>query len=136
MRAVLDTNILVSALISPKGPADEAYQAWREGRFKLVSSEQHLEELRRVSRYLKLRPYFPSAAVGTMINEIRLIAEIVARLPRVDASRDPADNFLLAMALAGKADYLVTGDKAGLLALKRYKSVQIIPVSQFLELMR
>ena len=54
MRVVLDTNILCSALITPGGLADRLYLAWRDGTFTLVSSEEQLEEFRRVTRYPKV----------------------------------------------------------------------------------
>lgn len=51
MRVVLDTKILLSALISPPGLPDIIYRAWRAGRFELVTSTTQLDELRRASRY-------------------------------------------------------------------------------------
>ena len=70
-----------------------------------------------------------------MLNEIRLLAVLVAHLPKVDVSPDPADNFMLAMAQVGHADYLVTRDKDDLLALGRYKNTRIVSVSQMTELL-
>lgn len=133
MRVVLDTNVLVSALISPGGAPDILYQAWRDGRFTLVTSEEQLDEFRRVSRYPRLRPFLQPWAAGTMLNEIRQLASIAAHLPRVDASSDPADNLILAAAQAGHAEYLVTGDKNDLLALGRFKSTRIIAVAQMVK---
>jgi predicted nucleic acid-binding protein len=56
----------------------------------------------------------------------------LTRLPEVDRSADPADNFLLAMAEAGAADYLVSGDRRGVLDLGRYGVTQIIKAREFL----
>jgi predicted nucleic acid-binding protein len=64
MRAVLDTNILCSALLTPGGLTDRLYRAWREGRFELLTSEEQLEEFRRVTRYPRLRPFIEPAAAG------------------------------------------------------------------------
>ncbi len=135
MRVVLDTNVLVSALISSGGWPDRLYQAWRTGLFELISSEEQLDEFRRVTRYPRLRPFLESAAAGAMFNEIRLLAEIVRHLPKVEISPDPDDNFLLAMAQEGHADYLVTGDKGDLLALSRYKGTHIVTVARMVELL-
>ena len=55
MRVVLDTGILIAALITRDTPPDRIYQAWRKRRFELVTSEWQLEEFRRVSHYPKLR---------------------------------------------------------------------------------
>ena len=70
-----------------------------------------------------------------MLNEIRLLAVLATSLPKVEISPDPADNFLLAMAQAGHADYLVTRDKDDLLALVRHKGTRIISVHQMVELL-
>ena len=135
MRVLLDTNVLLSALISPGSSPDLLYRAWRDGRFTLISSEEQMDEFRRVSRYPKLRRYLQPAAAGTMLNEIRQLAVLMTRLPRVEASPDSADNLLLAAAQAGRAEYLVTGDKADLLKLLRFKSVRIISVAEMVALL-
>ena len=132
MRAILDTNILCSALITPGGPTDRLYRAWREGRFQLLTSEEQLEEFRRVTRYPHLRPFIEPAAAGAMYNELRRLAIPLGTLPVIDASKDPGDNFLLAMAQAGEADVLVTGDKQDLLSLKIFQRTRIITARRFL----
>lgn len=135
MRVVLDTNILISALISPQGTTDRLYQAWKNKRFTLVSSEEQLDEFRRVTRYPKLKPYIEPALAGTMLNELRLLAVVLTTLPKLTVSHDPADNFLLAMAIAGKADVLTTGDKHDLLHLHAYKSVKILSARRLAEIL-
>ena len=118
MRVILDTNVLLAALISPYGPPDKIYRAWRAARFELVTSAAQLEELRRVSRYPKLKAILPAHRVGAIINNMRraTILETLPILPPEFEVDDPSDTFLLAMAWASKADYLVTGDRrAGLL---------------------
>jgi hypothetical protein len=118
MRVILDTNVLLGALISPHGPPDAIYRAWRAVRFELVTSAPQLDELRRVSRYPKLKTILPAHRVGTMINNMQraILLEQLPPLPDGIEANDPNDAFLLAMALGGEADYLVTGDRrAGLL---------------------
>jgi len=118
MQVILDTNVLLGALISPYGPPDVIYRAWRAARFELVTSTAQLEELRRVSRYPKLKAILPAHRVGTMINNMQRAIVIVNLPPPPDDMdlNDPDDAFLLSMALASEADYLVTGDRrAGLL---------------------
>jgi predicted nucleic acid-binding protein len=66
-----------------------------------------------------------------LVNQIRKLAEDVGELPTVERSSDPTDDFLLAMSEAGNADYLVTGDKSGLLALDRHKATRIVSASNF-----
>jgi putative PIN family toxin of toxin-antitoxin system len=118
MRVILDTNVLLGALISPHGPPDAIYRAWRTARFELVTSAAQLDELRRVSRYPKLKTILPAHRVGTMVNNMQraIVLEQLPPLPEGVDTTDPNDAFLLAMALGGEADYLVTGDRrAGLL---------------------
>jgi putative PIN family toxin of toxin-antitoxin system len=132
VRVVLDTNILVSALITPGGPTDRVYGAWHDGRFVLVTSDEQLDEFRRVTRYPHLKRYIEPAAAGTMLNEVRRIAVCLTRLPRIELSRDPADDFLLAMARAGRADYLVTGDRHDLLTLGAFEKTRIVTTRDLL----
>ena len=73
---------------------------------------------------------------GRLINEFRDIAVVVKNLPAVTISPDPFDNYLLATAAAGSADFLVTGDKRDLLALKLYEGTKIVTVRDFLVLHR
>lgn len=134
MRVILDTNVLLGALISPHGPPDAIYRAWRAARFELVTSAAQLDELRRVSRYPKLKTILPAHRVGTMVNNMQR-AIVLAQLPPlpdgIEAS-DPNDAFLLAMALGGEADYLVTGDRrAGLLQRGSIGRTRIVTPATF-----
>ena len=135
MRVVLDTNVLVAALITPHHPPDQVFKAWLAGLFTLVTSEEQLEEFRRVTRYPRVRALVEPAAAGTMLNTLAAVAVVSGNLPAVDRSRDPGDNFLLAMAEVGDADYLVTGDRRDLLALKRHGRAKIIKVRAFLKIL-
>lgn len=115
MRVVLDTNVLLSALISPHGAPDLIYRAWRAAKFDLVTSTVQLDELRRASRYPKLKAILAPYLVGTMINNMQR-AIVLDRLCSAFEADDPDDAFLLSMASDGNADFLVTGDRrAGLL---------------------
>ncbi|MFT4256686.1 MAG: putative toxin-antitoxin system toxin component, PIN family [Pseudoxanthomonas sp.] len=120
MRVVIDTNVLLSALMTRGGTSDKVYQAWREGRFELVSASAQLTEIRRVSRYSKLRPRLQAHQVGTLVNQLRhtLLPGKLPALPTTLKLDDPDDAFLAQMALACEADWLLTGDRrAGLLEL-------------------
>src|SRR5574344_2301939 len=134
MLVIRDTNVLLGALISPHGPPDAIYRAWRAAHFELVTSAAQLDELRRVSRYPKLKTILPAHRVGTMVNNMHR-AIVLAQLPPlpdgIDAD-DPDDAFLLAMALGGEADYLVTGDRrAGLLQRGRLGRTRIVTPTTF-----
>ncbi len=132
MRVVLDTNVLLSALISPSGAAVRVYRAWRAGAFDLASCELQLAEMRRVTRRASVRDLIRPVEAGRLVNLLRHLAIIVDPLPKVTASPDPWDDFLLATACGAGADYLVTGDKGGLLALGRFGRTRIVTIRQFL----
>jgi predicted nucleic acid-binding protein len=83
VRVVLDTNVLIAALLTP-------------------------------------------GVAGRMVNDIRALALMCDPLPQVIVSSDPDDDFLLATAVAAGADYLATGDKSGLLSLKRHGRTAIL----------
>ena len=136
MRVVLDTNILISALISPKSVARQIYEAARSGRIALVTCDAQLDEFRRVTRYPRVQQYIRPAEAGTMLNELRELAVYIEVNQTVDVSPDPADNFLFAMAQASQADYLVTGDKEGVLALGRHGKTQIVTVRKLIEVLK
>jgi hypothetical protein len=134
MRVVLDTNVLLSALISPHGAPDAIYNAWRAARFELVTSTVQLDELRRVSRYQKLKAILPAHRIGAMMNNMQraVVLELLPNLPQGVEVNDPNDAFLFTMALAGEADYLVTGDRrAGLLQLGSAGHARIVTPATF-----
>lgn len=131
MRVVLDTNILFSALISPHGPPDLIYQAWRAARFEIVTSRIQLDEIRRASRYPKFKTVLQPAKVGTMANNLQR-ALVLEDLTSHVETNDPGDAFLLAMAITGEADYLVTGDhRAGLLERGHIGRTRIVTPAVF-----
>ena len=112
MKVVLDANVLISALISPHNPPDLILQSWLAGDFELLTSEDQLEEIRRVSRYAHLQPFLQPHRVGLIINRMRSLATIVKPgAPISEEALDPDDNFLIAICEAGSANNLVAGDQ-------------------------
>jgi putative PIN family toxin of toxin-antitoxin system len=136
VRLVIDTNVLISGLLAGNSLPAHLLVLWREGRFDLLTSAGQLEEFMRVTRYPKIRERLAPALAGRLINEIRDLAVLMRDLPVVTASPDHHDNYLLAMASAGSAEFLVTGDKRDLLMLKAYGGTKIVTVRDFLLLHR
>jgi uncharacterized protein len=134
MRLVFDTNVLVSALLGTGSAPAQLLALWQRGRYQLLTADLQLEELRRVTRYPQIRKRLRPAQAGELVNALYELAERVEPLPGVTASPDPADNLLLAIAQAGRADYLVSGDKRHLLALKRHGKAQIVTVRNMLQI--
>jgi hypothetical protein len=126
-RAVLDTNVIVSGLISPQGFPAAILKAFRSGRFTLLSSPPVNEEIIEVLNRPRIRDRY---GLGDRIFDVSFIlwelAELVIDLPDVRVCSDPKDDKFLATAIGGRADYLVTGDVGDLLYLREYKSVAIV----------
>jgi putative PIN family toxin of toxin-antitoxin system len=135
MRVVLDTNIIVSALISNAGKPATIVDAWLDGKFTLLTCAVHLDELRATLHKPRVAALMKPHTAGRLVNQVRKLAEDIAPLPHVERSPDPTDDFLLAMSEAGRADYLVTGDKSGLLALGRHKTTRIVSAREFAEML-
>lgn len=136
MRVVLDTGILIAALITADTSPDQVYQAWRKKRFSLITSTWQLGEFRRASRYDRVKKFLKPTEAGNLVNGLKRHATVLKELPDVDLSQDPQDNPVLAMAIAGEADYLVTGDRRGLLSLKRVGATRIVTAAEFLKVLK
>src|SRR5215207_6887260 len=137
--AVVDTNVFVSGTINPHGRPRQVLRAWHEGRFRLILSDrQHAELITVFGRPAIIRQFRI-----TLIELTELIARIAAVTPIVPSSsipvslRDPKDEHILAAALVGKADYLVTGDDDLLVHQgdPRLGALQIVTASQFLAML-
>lgn len=135
MRAILDTNVLVSAIFAESSLPGRVLKAWHSRKFTLLSSLEQIEEVKRVSRYPHLTPRLSPTRAGRLVNDLRDVATVITNLPSLDVSSDPFDNYLLAMAAVGRADYLVTGDKGDLLALGKHGAARIVSVREFAKLL-
>jgi uncharacterized protein len=133
VRVVLDTSVLISALIFEEGAPARLIHAWADERFKLISSEDQLEEFKAMSRRPQLAPFIERADAGRFVNQLRAEALIIEKLPRVDRTPGQADHFLLAMARASEANYLVSGDRRGVLALALPGRTQIVTARSMLD---
>ena len=134
MRVVLDTNVFVSALLAQSSLPGQLVGHWRRGEFILLTAALQLDELREVTRYPKISERIKATTAGRLMNDLRKVAVLVDPLLTVDVSRDPFDNYLLGIALGGEADYLVSGDKPGLLRLGRYEATKVVSVRDFMKL--
>jgi putative PIN family toxin of toxin-antitoxin system len=131
MRVVIDINIIVSALLAPAGKPAAIIRIWLDWKFTLLTCAAHLDDLRSTLQKPGLSERIKPHNAGRLVNPVKKLAEDIDPLPRVERSPDPTDDFLLALSEAGKADYLVTGDKSGLLALDRHKTTRIVSAREF-----
>jgi putative PIN family toxin of toxin-antitoxin system len=131
MRAVLDTNILVSGLLW-HGPPHVLFEHVRNGTFTLISSPPLLAEFSDVIRRPKLRAILSAAGITQdhLLEELRRLAELFDPLPLpTPICRDPDDDAVLALAVAARADCIVSGD-ADLLAIGSYADIPIIDAAK------
>lgn len=135
MIAVLDTNVLVSGLISPHGAPARILAAWREEKFELVVSDPILREAGEVLNREKIRRYYQSVDADLpvkLIAGLRRFARLVPGQIKVGLiEADPTDNMFLSAALEARADFLVTGDHH-LLQLKTFEGTSILRPAEFL----
>jgi uncharacterized protein len=129
-RVIIDTNLLISFLIGKE--LQDLKSLIANERIKLITSDQLLLELSTVTSRQKLKKYFDQDNVSELISLLAIISDKVKIKKIEPVCRDPKDDFLLALAKAGKADFLITGDK-DLLDLRAYGQTVILTVKQFKE---
>lgn len=126
MRITLDTNVMISGLLSKASPPGRLMLAWPDGRFTLVTSTYQLDELRRAVGYERLRDRITPEQIREFLENVDAKATVLDDLPNVDVSPDRKDNSILATAIAGKADLIVSGDKADMLSLGEVETIPIV----------
>jgi putative PIN family toxin of toxin-antitoxin system len=134
MRILLDNNLFVSSLISPHGKPANIVRAAFQGTVTIVSSVEQIERLAHVLARAKHKHQFTLAEAASVIKTLATISVLAKPRTEVTATSDPEDNLLLAVAIAGRADYLVTGDKRHLLPLGQFEGMPIITVAAAEEL--
>jgi putative PIN family toxin of toxin-antitoxin system len=133
MRAVIDTNVLASALIRRQGVSGQVLRHLRDGNFTIVYSVPLLMEMVEVlSRpQIQQKYHILPDDISALINLVRLRGELVSPDLVIDACRDPKDNRFLEAAVEGEADVIVSGD-ADLLDMREFEKIPILRVSEFL----
>ncbi|MEN3001572.1 MAG: putative toxin-antitoxin system toxin component, PIN family [Armatimonadota bacterium] len=140
MRVVIDTNVWVSAFLTPHGAAAQVARAFREGRIESVVSEPILQEVRAVLLRPRIQRKYPitEAQVDEYLRLIREQSLVVELLGVLQRCRDPRDNFLLETAVLGNAECIVTRDDdlkrdIDLMTTMQRLGVEILSVRQLLE---
>lgn len=136
IRAVLDTNILVSYLLTHRPPiADLIDHHLAEEHFVLLTAPELLQELARVLAYPKLQRYIAPAEatrVLALIAALGTVVDLPEVVPRI--CRDPDDDWVIACAVMGRADAIVSGDR-DLLALAHVRDIPILTPARFVALL-
>jgi putative PIN family toxin of toxin-antitoxin system len=135
MRIILDTNVLLSGLLIAQGAPAKLLEAWERMLFTLVTCDELIAEFREVAA----RPFFKArlsaSTVELLAAGLRDFSFFCEELPPGPIAPDPKDSYLLALAEASEAEFLVTGDKK-LQSLKRHKSARIVSPAAMIELLR
>jgi len=131
LRCVLDTNVLVSALLVPGSkPRQSLDRAFRDG--KVLLSLATLAELYDVLRRKHFRRYIDEEDVRSFIVALARDSEWIDVNIQINACRDPKDNKFLEVAVSGQATQLITGD-ADLLVLNPFQGIRIVSPQEFLD---
>src|SRR3990170_3646089 len=137
MIVLLDTNVIISALLSPEGNPAKIVQRWEADEFELATSPALLQEIERALSYARVRAKIKLSEqeLETFLRKFRSSKVNVEPLETLGLiKKDPADDRVLECALAARAAYLVTGDNH-LLELKEHAEVVILPPAGFLVLL-
>lgn len=133
MLIVLDTNVIISALLSPHGPPAEILARWEAEEFSVAISPSLLAELDRALHYPKVQTHLkqPQETIQALLKRLLITAVVVHPTATLDVIRqDPADNRVLECASAADASYIVTGDEH-LLGLREFEGIVILRPAEF-----
>lgn len=138
MRAVIDTNVLISGFISRESYPAKLVDGWVEKRFEPVVSEEIIKEYREVFA----RDRF--SALGSVEERLKLLGTLLSfeHVVLVNPQEricmvkdDPRDDIFLECAAAGECEFIISGDQH-LLKLKQYKNIKVITAKEFIELLK
>jgi putative PIN family toxin of toxin-antitoxin system len=129
VRVVFDSNIYISALTLPGGRADQALQRTAAGSDQLVLSKTIIDEVLTVLANKFSRDKEQIARVAIFLADL---GDIVIPRRRISVLSDEADNRILECAVTGKANCVVTGDRA-LLRLGEYEGIRIVTLRSYLD---
>ena len=138
LKVVIDTNVLVSAIITQRGNAAKILKAWKNKKIKVIVSPKILEEIREVI----FRPKIKRLSFWTDEQRKQLLEDLINISFLVPGSlklrvipEDPPDDKFIIAAVEGKADYIVTGDEH-LSKLGSYKGIKIVSPVEFIRILK
>ena len=138
-RIVLDTNLVVSVILSPDGKPATILKMALTAKLDLVLSPAILEEISLVLNYERIVKLFTKRSITPekLKDALHKIVKTAIMVPGkkevYHIDKDPSDNMFLSCALEGKADFIISGDHH-LTDLKEYKNIQIVDPDTFLKL--
>ena len=135
LKAVIDTNQFVSAMISAHGPSAQLLEAWRRHQFILITAEEIIQEVHKVLHYPRIsrKYHLTSQDIDVFISLLEHEAIVLRHLPKLKVIKeDPDDDKILACAVCAEADYIISGD-SHLLDLQSFQNISIVKVRDFLK---
>jgi uncharacterized protein len=143
LRVVIDTNVLVSGAIVPWGSSAFIVRFFKQDVFDAITSRQHLNELYMVlgRRRIRNRYHVTERRRRKIVGRLAQLAEVVQPSGTIIVCRDPTDDYLIEMAILGRATHLVTGDEdfhddPALLCFLQERGVTAIRPADFAALLR
>lgn len=137
MRAVVDTNVVISAAISPTGAPAHVMRRWRQRHFTAIVSPDLLDEYRRALSYphLQARHGVSDAELDGLIQALRAVATVVVPTQTLSIMQDdPSDNRVIECAVAGEVPFIVSGDRH-LRDLGTFEGIRVISPGAFVLLL-
>ena len=137
MIVVLDTNVIISALLSAEGPPAQIIDLWEAGVFDVAISTPLLDELKRALDYPRVKKYqkMTPDEINTLLGRWSTISVYVEPEVALEVVEDDSDdNRVLECAVAAKANYIISGDKH-LLDLGEYRGIEVLPPAGFIVLL-
>ncbi|MFN3467095.1 MAG: putative toxin-antitoxin system toxin component, PIN family [Candidatus Brocadiales bacterium] len=135
VRAVLDTNVIVSGIKKKEGTNGQILKATIEGRFQMIISPPILEEVRKILRYERIQKehLWPDTEIEHFLIGPAFLSELTDDVVKLNVVKEDAqNNVIIVCALEGKASYIVSGD-IHLQQLGKHKGTKILPPSLFLQ---
>jgi putative PIN family toxin of toxin-antitoxin system len=140
IRVVLDTNVFVSAILTPEGPPAKILEIALAGNMTLVISPPILREIGQVFQYpkiinlLKKRGITPEEVEKAVLKILKTSFLTPGQLSLEGFSRDPADDMVISGAVEGKANFIISGDR-DLTDLQSFQDIRILAPAAFLRLL-
>jgi putative PIN family toxin of toxin-antitoxin system len=139
IKAVLDSGVLVSAFVTPKGISSELLHMAPQDFFKIYLCEEIFEEIKRVLLtypHIREQYSYSNRQVAMFCQGLRDATNLVTKIPVIKVvANDPNDDMVVACAIKAKAQYIVTRDDDMLIIVK-YKGIKIVTPEEFMEVLR
>lgn len=123
-------------MLQPTGTCGEVIRAWEQRAFLVLYNLELIEEIKLVCKYPRLKKRLKRSRVGRLINQLHSDGEYVRNNRNSRVSRDPKDDFLIAITERGNAEALVSSDNQGVLMLEQVGQARVMTPAEFLVFLR